>query len=258
MPAHERQNMSTNLSYLQGMFAREDYPEDADGLYVYLIEVGAACFHEAGHAAAFFTLGKGLRSVSVTIQEKDGRIAFGGLTERHGRRSRLIYKMSETEMLIEAIVACAGPMAEIRFRKSENAPLRTLGATDGDHAVVDRLDKVMWRHHGRSGHSLSRLAWCAARKIIGQPQVWAGVCALAHELQNEIEYGDDQQQGTLPGRVACEIFCKAGITPKRIRARGKVFPLKTSSPSAIPSFSRSQKRQLTVGALIRRVSYNES
>lgn len=206
------------ISYEQAFFANETTdPTEFDGLF----EKEAACFHEAGHAVVGHRLGFGVSAVSASITcepiEGSGKLGyrFGGLytaaklaTTRMAREIRR--EGYGPAAIANAVMTCAGPAAELRFRQESGLPLRLLGATLGDHEAVDRIGKYLDCQHGRNSFAFRRLAWRKTWALVHQADVWASIADLAEVLELGLNWPED---------VGTETYALPGATVRAIMRR---------------------------------------
>jgi hypothetical protein len=177
------------ICYFDAFFSREEM--DASNPFALAAEAEAAAYHEAGHAVIGYLLGFGISQVSVVVTccPVDGDpsklgYAFSGRYEGAKRAaaqaSREIKRRGYGQAALNyGILTCAGPAAELRYRRETGLPLHLLGATDGDHELVDKVAKHLDRggrpvatFRPRSGSAYRRLVWREALKAAYRPDVW--------------------------------------------------------------------------------------
>ena len=164
-------------------------------------QLAVTAYHEAGHAAALFALGKGCRGVMI---RDDGN---GRATRRWG--DRWLGPDDTVEAFVRAIVAYAGPLAEYEYRQRERLPMNW-NPSGNDNDNVRRLALItQWP-------DLPHEAFEAAKRLVTTPAIWAGICTLANTLQSS---------RSMSGRLVHRIFRDPGVYAKRIRAIDGIFPL---------------------------------
>jgi hypothetical protein len=125
--------------------------------------------------------------------------------------------------LVSAVVSCAGPAAELRFRREVGSPARLLWATIGDHESVDGIGKLLEDRHGRDSFAFRRLAWRTAWRLMHRPEVWSAVSELAFILHDGMSGPRSRERKPTPCRERLSGRLCAGATappaPTRVCAR---------------------------------------
>lgn len=65
----------------------------------------------------------------------------------------------------------------------ENVPIRMLGHTEGDHAIIQRIDGSLAIRDSRGIGTFYQLVWRQAQIALENPAIWKAVEALADELR---------------------------------------------------------------------------
>jgi hypothetical protein len=143
-----------------------------------ITKLESTAFHEAGHAAAAFHLGKAVQSVSIVPDKEDGSLGhcqgngypdwFSPDTVIDGRARAFAER--------ETIFLFAGPAAEARVRGRHN---HLWAGTDHHNAY-----HLASHFCGGNEETSAYLAWLAARakNLIHDPFIWSGVESLAKAL----------------------------------------------------------------------------
>ncbi|KAA9386902.1 hypothetical protein [Neorhizobium galegae] len=175
------------VSYRKGMFADEPLAEDSFSAHYFEFE--ATCHHEAAHAVSEYVFGNSLEFVGVKTEyltQPDGSIdvMVGGEVRRIHRSARVCVNYDYRPMLfVVGVVAAAGPAGERRYRYERGAPMRLLGASEGDHLAIDTIGKSLERR-GRSRFAFRRHVWWHAQKLIAHDIVWRAISDIAKELSD--------------------------------------------------------------------------
>lgn len=132
-------------------------------------------FHEAGHAAAAFSLGRGPTVIDLSIipqEDTAGRVHFtrldsGGAERFHG-----------SDPMTTVTVLLAGPIAEAA--RAEGVLTYDVRATD-DWTRSVAVAAHAFGDHSRAGRYVE-WAWDLTASKVTAPGLWAGVTAIAWEL----------------------------------------------------------------------------
>jgi hypothetical protein len=183
-PATDNAYSPPLCSYSDGMFSNE--PRQTFGAWDSVFELRATCFHEAAHAVVGYTFGERLFSAGVFVDReirKGRRYETYGGEVRHGPsgvRRTVAYPYRPMHFRIGVAVA-AGPACERRYRYREGLPMRLLGASEGDHQLIDGIAKAL-EDRGRDRWAYRRLVWYAAQRLLARDDVWGAVGEVADEL----------------------------------------------------------------------------
>lgn len=175
------------VDYFTGMFSNE--PMRDFGLFTLASELEATCFHEASHAVADYLFGRSLLFVGVRASyqlDDNGRmtVAYGGEVRTRGTDKVRIDFNYRRSHFIHGCISAAGPAGERRFRHEVEIPMRLLGATEGDHHVIDRIGKAIGQR-GRSSNAFRRHVWHHAQKLVANKSVWNAISEVASALNDE-------------------------------------------------------------------------
>lgn len=204
------------------MFSADAWPADTPDWLKHVFEAEAAQHHEAGHTAVAYGYGFSVGRVFVSI-ECTGSNHLGPLVGYAGRFepgkstrpfTREVRRGYTTRAGIHAALTCGGPAAERAYRIAEGAPLRLLGASDGDHQQIEWMMRYL-HAAGDRRRGLDRLAWAAAQRALLRNDVAAAVHALAEELaERSLEVDDEDIRSLKPG----DVLITADITGREAMA----------------------------------------
>jgi hypothetical protein len=210
--------------------------------------MAALCVHEAAHAVAIISTGDRLDSIEVAL---DFERAYGGGVAASVRgackrkmaprdtsgtspsRVPLLcngkFEFCWLAFLKRAIVTCAGPAGEVKFRAQVGLSRGVIGWTDSE--PLDRTGRFVWNTCGRDGHAFTRLAWREAGRLMDEPLIWKAIAAVEGELFSgllRLEPADprpgDSVQFVMPGARAEELIAAAGIDLPNILAPHRCGP----------------------------------
>ena len=74
-------------------------------------------------------------------------------------------------VLAGGIASAAGPAAERKYYLQRNVPIRTLGATEGDHEKISKTAKGL-ELAGRNRYAYQRLVWRQAQVELEHEKIW--------------------------------------------------------------------------------------
>jgi hypothetical protein len=197
--------------------------------------IAAVCVHEAAHAVAIVSMGDRLDSIEVAL---DFERAYGGGVAA-SVRGRCKLKVAEPStsgtspssvkllwngrfhfcwraFLKRAVIMCAGPAGEMKFRSLAGLPHAVVGASDRD--ALDRTGRFVWNTCGRDGIGFARLAWSAACSLMDVPLIWKAIAAVEGELFSGLlrlepanPQPGDSVKFVMPGARAEALIAAAGI-----------------------------------------------
>jgi hypothetical protein len=218
-----------------------DSPVSSNGPYaIRQGAMAAVCVHEASHAVAVISMGKRLDQIEVALNFErwdDGVYAApGGRCKLKGvtrdaidvrpadvplSRSREPTNFCWLGFIKNAIVTCAGPAGEMKYRAQDGLPRGFIGASDS----LEWYSRIVWATAGRDGAAFARLAWREACRLMDVPVIWKAVQAVEAELFSgllRLEPADprpgDRVQFVMPGSRAEELIEAAGIALPNILA----------------------------------------
>lgn len=212
--------MSLRCTYFQGMFANEPFGDYA--AHAALYEMEATCFHEAGHAVVDYMLGASLESVGVYSNVVGDTVGHGGEVKHRGKRTTRINFAYRPIHFRLGLSAAAGPAAELRFKHENGIPKHLLLATPGDHEIIDRIGKAIGQA-GRCQFAFRRHVWSHAQRLVGRPDIWEAINAVAFELRDaammEIDLDiDGEQWAFIAPRLVYRECRKAGLRHGQLAA----------------------------------------
>jgi hypothetical protein len=207
----------------------------------YLIRQGAmaaVCAHEASHAVAVVSMGGRIEQIEVglrfqwyydgkTLVKPHGMVTPEGADKGDGQGDTLVTPSSVpldpvmpfccfNPYLKDAIVSCAGPAGELKYRAQGWLPRETVCVSD--IWALERYKRLTWLMTGRDGDALVRLAWRKTLHLMDVPVIWRAVQAVKAELFSgllRLEPADHQAgdsiKFTLPGEDAEQLMVRAGI-----------------------------------------------
>jgi hypothetical protein len=197
--------------------------------------LAAIAVHEAAHAVAVVSMGKQLEQIEFGLtfeRDYDGKT----IALPHGRcklkgvdRDAIDLSPSNVPLLRShepkycwrgfiknAIVTCAGPAGELKFRAQEGLPRGHI--IDSDGQPLEWSKRFVWLTAGRDGNAFTRLAWREACHLMDEPLIWRAVQAVEGELFSgllRVEPADprpgDSIKFVMPGSRAEELIAAAGI-----------------------------------------------
>lgn len=189
--------MRDTTDYFSGMFQydQRDKPSPFEAIH----DLEKACHHEAAHAVVEYAFGYLLEHIGVCASydvnaEGERVVGHGGLVRRRsrsGRDSVVIDYDYRPSLFRLGVIFAAGPAGERRHCMEREAPIRMLGASEGDHLGIDGIAKMLERR-GRDRYAYRRLVWHAAKRIVAMPDVWNAICDVAADIYD----------------VACEVECE--------------------------------------------------
>lgn len=179
------------VSYWEGMFSNE--ARHHYGFMAVASEMEATCFHEASHAVVDYLFGRPLASIGVAASYSFGddgelTVAYHGEVKTRGPDQVSVDVDYGRLHFILGCAAAAGPAGERRYRHEVRAPQRVLGASEGDHKLIDAVAKMLERR-GRSRFAYRRLVWRHAQLIVAQDEIWHAISAVANALYTEASFG---------------------------------------------------------------------
>jgi hypothetical protein len=210
--------------------------------------LAAIATHEASHAVMMVCVGQRIVGVELAMNFERAlgggvRASVSGNARRAGGtinfeaspvgipvpRSRDAPIYCCRAFLKSALVTCAGPAGEMKFRAQEGLPRGFIGDTDARPLEWHR--RVLWTTAGRPGDAFIRLAWRATCRLMDVPLIWRAVQAVEAELFSgllRLEPADprpgDKIEFVMPGSRAEELIAGAGIAFPNILAPHQCGP----------------------------------
>jgi hypothetical protein len=203
----------------------------------YLIHRGAMaalCVHEASHAVAVISMGGRLDSIEVGLTFHwyyDGKTLVksrGMVTPEGAEQDDTLVTPSSVPLdpvmpfccfnpyLKDAIVSCAGPAGELRYRAQGGLPRETVCVSD--IWALERYKRLVWLMTGRDGDALVRLAWRDACRLMDEPIIWRAVQAVERELFSGLlrlepagHQPGDSVKFVMPGERAEALMTAVGV-----------------------------------------------
>lgn len=113
------------------------------------------------------------------------------------------------------IASAAGPAAERKYYLQRKVPIRTLGATEGDHENIEKTAKGL-ELAGRNRYAYQRLVWRQAQVALEHEKIWLAVNDLAFALNDNYwpmgkTLGEEIE--TMHGNMARAIMKRSGVFP---------------------------------------------
>jgi hypothetical protein len=207
----------------------------------------ATGIHEAGHFVAAFALGTPMKAVVMNVSYLRGEYAdifatYAGFcaTWADGGHD---FEKPRAEipnapptpgdflfpaglMLPRAIVSCAGPAAEFRYRAEQGLPQTAKHTARGDRRDLEEFSRIERNASGGDPAAFLEQSWRRAQRLLEEPTVWRAVDALANELVSGIMRAqpDDPRPGdaaefVIQAAQAEAIMTKAGIVRGAFAAR---------------------------------------
>jgi hypothetical protein len=198
--------------------------------------MAALCVHEASHAVMMVCTGQRIGSIEVAL---DFERAYGGGVGASVRgRCKLEGATQDANdvnpadvppllrsyephycwraFIKRAVILCAGPGGEMKFRAQEGLPRGHVA--DSDARSVEWYKRFIWLTAGRDGDAFARLAWKNACNLMDVPVIWKAIAAVEGELFSgllRLEPADprpgDSIKFVMPGSRAEELIAAAGI-----------------------------------------------
>jgi hypothetical protein len=162
----------------------------------YIIPKGALAAiatHEASHAVMMVCVGQ--RIVGVELAMNFERAALGGgvraSVSGNARRAggTINFEASPVGIpvrrpndapiycwlafLKRALVTCAGPAGEMKYRSLAGLSRGAIGDTDA--SPLEWFRRVLWTTAGRDGIAFTRLAWREACRLMDVPLIWKAI-----------------------------------------------------------------------------------
>ena len=217
--------------------------------------LAAIAVHEAAHAVAVVSMGKPLEQIEFGLTfERDydgkplalprGRCKLKGVTRDAIDLSPSSVQLSPAfrggislgtlqycwlGFIKNAVILCAGPAGELKFRAQEGLP--RWHVCHSDSMPVEWYRRVLWTTAGRDGGAFVRLAWREACRLMDVPLIWRAVQAVEGELFSgllRLEPADprpgDSVQFVMPGAEAEALIAAAGIALPNILASHQCGP----------------------------------
>jgi hypothetical protein len=209
--------------------------------------LAAIAVHEAAHAVAVVSMGKPLEQIEFGLTfERDydgktlvlprGRCKLVGVTRDAIDVSPSSVPLSRGTLqycwrgfIKNAVILCAGPAGEMKYRAQEGLPRGHVCCSDA--GAVEWYRRVLWTTAGRDGTAFVRLAWREACRLMDVPLIWKAIGAVEAELFSNLlrrEPGDprpgDKIEYVMPGARAEELMAGAGIALPNILAPHRCGP----------------------------------
>jgi hypothetical protein len=167
----------------------------------------ATGIHEGGHFVAAFALGAPMKAVVMNVSYLRGEYADifatyagfcatwadGGHDFEKPRAEIPNAPPADGDfifpaglMLPRAIVSCAGPAAEFRFRSEHGLPQTAKHTARGDRRDLEEFSRIERNASGGDPAAFLEQAWRKAQRLLDQPVIWRAVDALANELVSGI------------------------------------------------------------------------
>jgi hypothetical protein len=227
--------MTWRISY-EAALRPVETPISSNGPYAIAAgALAALCVHEAGHAVVMVCTGERIGSIEVAMNFER---AYGGaviaLVSGAVRRAGVTVPFEATPagvpvrrshdapiycwraFLKSALVTCAGPGCDMKYRAQ--AGLSRGGIGDTDARPLEWFRRVLWTTAGRDGNAFVRLAWREACRLMDVPLIWKAIGAVEGELFRgllRLEPADprpgDRIEFVLSGKRAEELIAGAGI-----------------------------------------------
>jgi hypothetical protein len=204
--------------------------------------LAATAVHEASHAVAVVSMGKPLGHIEFGLTfERDydgkilalprGRCKLVGVTRDAIDVSPASVPLLRSDdqkycwlgFIKNAIITCAGPAGELKFRAQEG--MTRAHVCDSDARPVEWNKRFVWVTAGRDGIAFVRLAWREACRLMDVPLIWKAIAAVEAELFSgllRLEPADprpgDSVKYTMPGERAEALIAAAGIQLPDIRS----------------------------------------
>jgi hypothetical protein len=155
--------------------------------------------HEASHAVAVVSMGKPLEKIEVGLTfERDydgkilalprGRCKLKGVTQDAidvSPSNVPLLRSHEPKycwrgFVKNAIVTCAGPAGEMKYRAQAGLQRAVVGASD--RQPLEWHKRFVWLTASRNGDAFARLAWREACRLMDVALAWRAVQAVEGEL----------------------------------------------------------------------------
>jgi hypothetical protein len=208
--------------------------------------LAAIAVHEAAHAVAVVSMGKPLEQIEVGLSfERDydgkplalprGRCKLKGVTQDAIDVCPSGVPLSRSQgpkycwlgFIKNAIITCAGPAGEMKFRAQDGLPRGFIGASDS----LEWYSRVLWTTAGRDGTAFQRLAWREACRLMDVPVIWKAVQAVEGELFSGLLWlgpadprPGDRVKFVMPGEHAEALIAGAGVELPNIIAPHQCGP----------------------------------
>jgi hypothetical protein len=199
-------------------------------------------FHEAGHYVSAFALGGDIKVVVIDVRYLRGECGdvfatFGGYCGTWCEGGFDFENMARPEiadrapapggflfpagmMLPRAIVSCAGPAAEAKYRFLRGLPQTTKHTARSDRRDLADFAQIERNACGADPAAFLERAWRGAQQLLDQPAGWRGVDALANALVTGIcaaapenPHPGDRAEFVLSRLEAETILTRAGLAP---------------------------------------------
>jgi hypothetical protein len=197
--------------------------------------LAAIAVHEGAHAVAIVCTGKPLEQIEFGLtfeRDYDGKplaLPRGRCKLKGVERDAIDLSPSNVPLLRSheakycwrgfiknAIVTCAGPAGEMKYRAQEGLPRGHI--IDSDGQPLEWHKRFVWLTAGRDGDAFVRLAWQSACRLMDVPLIWKAIGAVEGELFSgllRLEPADprpgDSVQFVMPGLRAEALIAGAGI-----------------------------------------------
>jgi hypothetical protein len=190
------------------MNADEPPAEDRSGFYVEMLGARkASAIHEAGHCFAAYAMSGILRDTVFGVQYASGCcgdllasfVGYYGQWEENGYAHIMEsprQKIPECPpspgdfifpfglKLASAMISCAGPAAEWKFRAERALPQHTKHTAAGDRRDMHDFAAIERNGSRTDPDSYLEMAWRITQELIDEPGPWCAVNALANELDS--------------------------------------------------------------------------
>jgi hypothetical protein len=191
--------------YHETMNADELQAEERSGFFVECRDARkASAFHEAGHCFAAFAMGERMQDVVVGVHYAAGNCGdvwarFDGYYGKWGKDTHKAPDVPRREIpysppvtgdfifpfglkLVPAIVSCAGPAAEWKFRAERSLPQQTKHTCASDFRALSDFAKIERNGSGADPDSYLETMWRVTHGILDERGPWSAVNTLACEL----------------------------------------------------------------------------
>jgi hypothetical protein len=207
----------------------------------------ATGIHEAGHFVAAFALGTPMKAVVMNVSYLRGEYgdifatyagfcatwADGGYDFEKPRAeipdappAPGEYAFPHGLLLSRAVVSCAGPAAEFRYRAEQGLPQTAKHTARGDLRDLEEFSRIERNASGGDPAAFLERSWRKSQRLLDEPAVWRAVDSLANELVTGImrNQPDDPRPGAkaefviTAAQAEC-IMTKAGLGRGEFAAR---------------------------------------
>ena len=185
-------------------------------------------YHEAGHAVTAYALGLGCVSIaagSMLVGNGGGCVQVSKRSTRRTHvaqrrlRGRAATPADLHHLVAAGTFAAAGMAAErklaflLRLPVAPEADIRGGLISDGDHRIIEQIDKALCVYRGRWRGAFERLAWGAAQSAMDAPRIWGAVGDIAGQLSSGLWNWGDDGEARMHGPAARAIMRRHGVFP---------------------------------------------